>query len=72
MTAQVIAENTLMVGSASDAFAYAFWGGVFWIFTSPGMMTTVTRYDPSAMSEIEVTTMSSTIVGAGVSTCAPQ
>jgi hypothetical protein len=72
MTAQVIAENTLMVGGANDAFAYAFWGGVFWIFTSPGMMTTVTRYDPSSMSETEVTTMGSTVVGAGVSTCAPR
>jgi len=71
-TAQVIAENTLTVGSADDAFAYAFWGGFFWIFTSPGMMTTVTQYDPTSMSETEVTTMGSTIVGAGVSTCAPQ
>lgn len=70
--ANVIAENNLTVGDSSDAFAYAFWGGEFWIFTSPGKATTVTEYDPGTMSESTVTSMSSTIVGAGVSTCAPQ
>ena len=70
--ANVIAENNLTVGDSSDAFAYAFWGGEFWIFTSPGTSTTVTKYDPGTMSESAVTTMPSTIVGAGVSTCAPQ
>ncbi len=29
--ANVIAANTLMVGSPNDSFAYAFWGGDFWI-----------------------------------------
>jgi hypothetical protein len=70
--ANVIAENTLKVGQPNDAFAYAFWGGDFWIFTAPGGTTTVTKYDPVSMSETAVTTLGSTIVGAGVSTCAPQ
>jgi hypothetical protein len=70
--AKVIAENNLTVGTSQDAFAYAFWGGFFWIFTAPGGTTTVTKYDPAMMTEATATTLSSTIVGAGVSTCAPQ
>jgi hypothetical protein len=69
--ANVIAENSLAVGQPNDAFAYAFWGGDFWIFTAPGGATTVTEYDPMTKSESAVATLSSTIVGAGVSTCAP-
>ncbi len=72
-TAKIVAINQLSVGNASDAFAYAFWGGFFWIFDGPGGSTTVTKYDPVTFSETQVTTLSSaTIVGAGVSTCAPQ
>jgi hypothetical protein len=70
-TAKVIAENNLTIADSSDAFAYAFWGGFFWIFWGPSS-TTVTKYDPLTLSETTVATMSSTIVGAGVSTCAPQ
>jgi hypothetical protein len=69
--ANVIAENDLSVGSPNDAFAYAFWGGEFWIFSGPST-TTVTQYDPGTQTETTVATMTSTIVGAGVSTCAPQ
>jgi hypothetical protein len=32
----------------------------------------VTKFDPMTLSETNVTTYSGTIVGAGVSTCAPQ
>ena len=70
-TAKVIAVNQLKVGDASDAFAYAFWGGYFWIFTGPGGTTTVTRYDPGSLTETTMTSFAQTIVGAGVSTCAP-
>lgn len=34
--------------------------------------TTVTEYDPVAKTETNVTTLAAEIVGAGVSTCAPQ
>jgi hypothetical protein len=71
-TAKVIAINQLAVGDASDAFAYAFWGGEFWIFTGPSKTTTVTEYDPGTLTETNVATINATIVGAGVSTCAPQ
>ncbi len=70
-TANVIAANSLKVGGNNEALAFAFWGGDFWIFTSPNGPTTVTRYDPNTQSEAAVTTLGSTIVGAGVSTCAP-
>ncbi len=71
-TANVIGANKLAVGAVNDAFAFAFWGGDFWIFTSPGGASTVTQYDPLTQKETAVATLGSTIVGAGVSTCAPQ
>jgi hypothetical protein len=69
---KLVGVNNLQVGGANLAFAFAFWGGDFWIFTSPGGPTTVTKYDPGSLKESTVTTNSTTIVGAGVSTCAPQ
>ena len=71
-TAKVIAVNQLKTGNVNDAFAYAFWGGYFWIFHGPGGTTSVVQYDPVTFSETTVTTLAETIVGAGVSTCAPQ
>lgn len=75
-TGRLLADSPLQVGDPSDAYAFAFWGGVFWVFTAApvgatGGPTTVTRFDPSTGSESNVTTLPSTIVGAGVSTCAP-
>jgi hypothetical protein len=75
-TGRVLADSPLQVGDPSDAYAFAFWGGVFWVFTAApvgttGGPTTVTRFDPSTGSESNVATLPSTIVGAGVSTCAP-
>ncbi len=69
--AKNIAQSVLKTGSASSAFAFAFWGGDFWLFTSPGGATSVTRYKPADSSETVVATLPQTIVGAGVSTCAP-
>jgi hypothetical protein len=71
-TAQVNGVDNLAIGGSNDAFAFAFWGGVFWVFTSPSGPSTVTKFDPQTLSETNVTTYSGTIVGAGVSTCAPQ
>jgi hypothetical protein len=69
---RLIASNALRVGQPASAFAFAFWGGDFWIFTSPSGPSQVTRYRPSDNTETPISTMPSTIVGAGVSTCAPQ
>lgn len=71
-TAAVTGIDQLMVGGSMDAFAFAFWGGDFWVFTSPGGASTVTQFDPVALTETTAATYSGTIVGAGVSTCAPQ
>ena len=71
-TAKVIAADNLVLGNQTNAFAFSFWGGDFYIFTSPGGASTVTRYDLLAKTETVVASHPSTIVGAGVSTCAPQ
>lgn len=70
-TARVIAASELPVGSKDDAFAFAFWGGDFWVFTGRAG-TSVHRFRPADGTTSTVTTLPSTIVGAGVSTCAPQ
>ena len=72
VTAKLIGADQLQTGGGQEALAFAFWGGDFWIFTSPGSSTNVTRYDPVAKTETVVTTLAAQIVGAGVSTCAPQ
>jgi hypothetical protein len=41
-TAKQIAVHPVRVGGQGDGFAFAFWGGYFWIFTSPGGTSTVT------------------------------
>jgi hypothetical protein len=53
-----------------QAFAFAYWGGDFYVFTSPlGGPTTVTRYRPSDGSISVVGSLGATVVGAGVTTC---
>jgi hypothetical protein len=69
-TAQVLSSHTLTAGNASS-FAFAFYGGDFWIFTGNGA-STITEYNPSTQVETNVGTAPIEIVGAGVSTCAPQ
>jgi hypothetical protein len=70
-TGKIIAEVGVPVGTSQDAFAYAFYGGTFWIFTGNGG-STVSEFDPITLKTKTVTSLSSTVVGAGVSTCAPQ
>jgi hypothetical protein len=72
-TGKLLVDYPLLTGQPDDGYAFAYWGGVFWVFTDPsGGATTVTRFDPSTMSETDVTTLGEGVVGAGVSTCAPQ
>jgi len=72
-TGSLIAQNALSVGRRDDAFAFAFWGGDFWIFTasSSGQPSDITRYNLATQTATLETKAASTIVGAGVSTCAP-
>jgi hypothetical protein len=51
-----------------ESFAVAFWGGDFYLFTDG----TVTKYSPGTGSTAVVANLDNFIVGAGVSTCAPQ
>jgi hypothetical protein len=74
-TAQVTGQANLPGVALGDGWAFAFWGGDFYTFTDPLMdqSSVVTRYRPSDGSIVQVaTTPGLTIVGAGVSTCAPQ
>ncbi|HEX8796877.1 MAG TPA: hypothetical protein VF765_38260 [Polyangiaceae bacterium] len=75
-TAQVTGQANLPGLAMGSGWAFAFWGGDFYTFTSPPFVTPsslVTRYRPSDGSITQITqTPGLTIVGAGVSTCAPQ
>ena len=71
---QVIGETILTGVSQGSGWAFGFWGGDFYVFTQPGSVngSQVTRYRPSDGSIAVVAQLPSVIVGAGVSTCAPQ
>ncbi len=77
-TAQVVRASPLPTVDQGIAWAFAFWGGDFYTFTAPppnNSPSVVQRYSPS---DGTVTTVGDVpaavglIVGAGVSTCAPQ
>ncbi|MCA9690455.1 MAG: hypothetical protein KC636_12660, partial [Myxococcales bacterium] len=75
-TAAVI-DTTNLGLSLTNAFAFAFWGGDFYMFTesniNPFTASKVTHYDYSDTKQLTVVVDSAPIriVGAGVSTCAP-
>ena len=63
-------QPTVNIGSA---WAFAFWGGDFYLFTNPTSTTSqVDRYRPSDGTTVTLQqNVGLSIVGAGVSTCAP-
>ncbi len=70
-TASVLSETQIPV-AAGSALAFAAWGGNFYIFTAVQGSTNVTLYKPSDGSVTPNWMMiPHTVVGAGVSTCAP-
>jgi hypothetical protein len=71
-TAQVTSSSALPGISQGTGWAFAFWGGDFYTFTAPVSTTVVTRFRPSDGSIVQVLQTDQVIVGAGVSTCAPQ
>jgi hypothetical protein len=71
-TGQLVAMNNLPGVNIAGGWAFAFWGGDFYTFTAPDTDTIVQRFRPSDGSVTMVTTLPHTVVGAGVSTCAPQ
>jgi len=68
-------DKNLSGVSTGTAWAFSFWGGDFWFYTSPGPIPSrVTRLKASADGSIATATPDVggfRIVGAGVSTCAP-
>lgn len=70
-TARVIAADRIPV-NLGNGFAFGFWGGDFYLFTAPAAGSIVTRFRPSDKSTTVVGAYPAVIVGAGVSTCAPQ
>jgi hypothetical protein len=71
--AVILAETPLPGVVQGNGWAFAFWGGDFYVFTSPhGGGSTVSRYRSSDASLTTIATLDDLIVGAGVSTCAPQ
>lgn len=59
---------------ASSSYAFSFWGGDFWFYTAPGLGNSqITRYKYATDKSFSVVVPNTgmTIVGAGVSTCAP-
>jgi hypothetical protein len=70
--AAVTAEQPFPNLDQGRGWAFAFWGGDFFMFTAPGQTSSqVTRFRPANGSVTQVATLPSVIVGAGVSTCAP-
>jgi hypothetical protein len=71
-TATVIADVALPDVDQGSGWAFAFWGGSFWMFTAPGGQARLTKYDPKTGKAGVVANLPAVVVGAGVSTCAPE
>lgn len=71
-TAKITAQSALTGVSQGSGYAFAIWGGDFYTFTGSAGGTLVTRFRPSDQSTVPLTMTPESIVGAGVSTCAPQ
>jgi hypothetical protein len=71
-TGSILARDDLPTVTLGQAWAFAYWGGSFYLFTAPTMTgSIVTQFDPVSGKVNDVATLPSRIVGAGVSTCAP-
>jgi hypothetical protein len=75
-SAAILGVDTLPGIGAGEGWAFGFWGGDFYTFTGPApgaKGTVVNRFDPTTQVITRVAAFpDDTIVGAGVSTCAPQ
>ncbi len=73
-TAKVLGQDFLPGIVQGEGWAFGYWGGNFYTFTT-GMgdpATVVNQFDPVSKTVTLITTLATdTIVGAGVSTCAP-
>jgi hypothetical protein len=70
--AHIIDEAPQPLVDIGSGWAFAFWGGDFWLFTAPLGTSQIQRYSPNDdTTETVKTGIADVIVGAGVSTCAP-
>ncbi|CAN5736144.1 hypothetical protein BH09MYX1_BH09MYX1_18130 [soil metagenome] len=67
---KVLAQDDMPGVSFGTAWAFATWGGYFWLFVNPAGQKVV-RWDPETHSATVFNGYKAPIVGAGVSTCAP-
>jgi hypothetical protein len=74
-TGAILSDDDVSGVAPPAAWAFSFWGGAFYLYTSPDGVTlsTVTRFDPTTKAVDHTYNLSApmVIVGAGVSTCAP-
>ena len=70
---QAIKTFPLTIAGMPMAWAFAFWGGDFWVFLMKGTetSTTIYQYDMNGQPKGSTPAPGRRIVGAGVSTCAP-
>jgi hypothetical protein len=66
-----IVSDVVLPFQESAGWAFAWWGGAFYFFTSAGGPSIVRRLDPSTGAVATVAHAPGVVVGAGVSTCAP-
>jgi hypothetical protein len=73
-TARLVASDDLTGLPLGYGWAFGYWGGDFYLFTTAaqGGPSTVTRFRPGDRSQETLASLPGEIVGAGVSTCAPQ
>jgi hypothetical protein len=70
--AKILSQKPMPEIVIGHAWAFAFWGGDFYLFSAPGVTSRVDRYRPTDGSVVNVKTgIGFSVVGAGVSTCAP-
>lgn len=71
-SAEILEETPLPPPiDSGSALAFAYWNGDFYIFTTNGPLTDVTRYRPSTGEVGVITQLDQLVVGAGVTTCDP-
>jgi hypothetical protein len=71
-TSKILSSTMPPNVSIGTSWAFAFWGGDFWLFTNPNGTSQITQYKPvGGTATVVASNLPSSIVGAGVSTCAP-
>jgi hypothetical protein len=76
-TGNILSDHALVGVSPPSSWAFSFWGGDFYLYAAPGSNasgnSSVIKYDPvkQTVDPTYVADVGFTIVGAGVSTCAP-